>query len=406
MQVEKDHIERCKTLIEAKIGWGDNRAWQSQDFENLSQKIFDVTKVMLSSSTLKRLWGKVKYESTPNRATLDALAQFLGFTGWLEFVNSNAGETTVSERVENTQPRWTGKLAWISALIGVGLVIFAISGLFHKSAKRLEFDQIDFTAHPVTFGLPNTVVFNYNAADSNADSVFIQQNWDARTRTRVEKSGSEFTSTYYFPGYFSAKLILNDSIVREQDLLIETDGWTAIIDQKPVPVYLSNTSFKDEMAIGLTQLKELGIDYTHELPRFAFFNVNKAWPVKGESLVFEAEIQNTYLENNGVCQKAFVLLMGTRGVILFPLCKTGCVGELALMIGMERVDGKTNDLSGFGVDFSEPVQIKCQTENQQIAYYVNGKKSYEHAINSEIGDIVGIQIGFDGTGRAANVSLK
>lgn len=41
-------IDKCKELIENKLGWGNSSLWQSQDFENLSNLIFEQTNVMLS----------------------------------------------------------------------------------------------------------------------------------------------------------------------------------------------------------------------------------------------------------------------------------------------------------------------------------------------------------------------
>src|SRR5580693_606006 len=77
--------EKCKDLIEAKLGWGGSEAWSNRDFDTLSDKIFEVTGVTLSQTTLKRIWGKVKYDSAPTVTTLDTLARFLGFEHWRDF---------------------------------------------------------------------------------------------------------------------------------------------------------------------------------------------------------------------------------------------------------------------------------------------------------------------------------
>lgn len=55
MKNEAFYIEKCRELIEERLAWGSSEHWQNQDFENLSQKIFEVTEVSLSSSTLKRI---------------------------------------------------------------------------------------------------------------------------------------------------------------------------------------------------------------------------------------------------------------------------------------------------------------------------------------------------------------
>jgi hypothetical protein len=59
-----------------------------QEFETLSEQIREKTGIYLSVTTLKRLWGKVKYESKPTITTLNALAKFMDFESWRDFRKS------------------------------------------------------------------------------------------------------------------------------------------------------------------------------------------------------------------------------------------------------------------------------------------------------------------------------
>ena len=52
---------KCLSEIEAKLGWGDSNNWSNADFEELSLLIQAETGIKLSVTTLKRVWGKVKY---------------------------------------------------------------------------------------------------------------------------------------------------------------------------------------------------------------------------------------------------------------------------------------------------------------------------------------------------------
>src|SRR6195952_2142065 len=93
-------IEKTKKLFESTTGWGDSNDWTNQDFVILSEKIQEKTGVALSHVTLKRVWGKVKYESLPNTHTLDTLVQFLGYENWRGFKSQNGNGTIVAETVE------------------------------------------------------------------------------------------------------------------------------------------------------------------------------------------------------------------------------------------------------------------------------------------------------------------
>ena len=86
-------IEKTIKLYESNTGWGDSDEWTNQDFVILSEKIQARTGVALSHVTLKRVWGKVKYDSLPNTHTLDTLVQFLGYENWRDFKSQNCNGT-------------------------------------------------------------------------------------------------------------------------------------------------------------------------------------------------------------------------------------------------------------------------------------------------------------------------
>ena len=56
-----------------------------KDFEFLRDRIYARLHVIISSTTLMRLWGYVDEKVTPRRSTLDILTQFLGYKDWEEY---------------------------------------------------------------------------------------------------------------------------------------------------------------------------------------------------------------------------------------------------------------------------------------------------------------------------------
>ena len=84
-------MQQIKRLFEEKTGWGNSELWSNQDFLELRELIFDQTGIVLSHVTLKRIWGKVRYESLPHTTTLNTIVQFLGYSNWREFRVKYAG---------------------------------------------------------------------------------------------------------------------------------------------------------------------------------------------------------------------------------------------------------------------------------------------------------------------------
>ena len=89
MHTDDSLIRQVKKMFEEKTGWGNSDDWTNQDFLQLSELIRDQTGITISHVTLKRVWGKVKYDSLPNTHTLNTLAQFLGYDNWRDLAAKN-----------------------------------------------------------------------------------------------------------------------------------------------------------------------------------------------------------------------------------------------------------------------------------------------------------------------------
>lgn len=50
-----------------------------KDFDYLREQIYQKLSVLISQTTLKRIWGYITVESTPRDSSLTVLAQFAGF---------------------------------------------------------------------------------------------------------------------------------------------------------------------------------------------------------------------------------------------------------------------------------------------------------------------------------------
>jgi len=92
-------IRQVKRQFETKTGWGDSDLWSNQDFLELSEMIFNQTGITLSHVTLKRIWGKVRYESLPHTNTLNTIVKFLGYGNWRDFCMKNTGADCLGKEV-------------------------------------------------------------------------------------------------------------------------------------------------------------------------------------------------------------------------------------------------------------------------------------------------------------------
>jgi hypothetical protein len=138
MLSETELILYCRKLIETELSWGLSDRWSNQDFERLSGMIMERTQAKLSVSTLKRIWGKVRYDSLPTVTTLNVMANYVGYTSWRDFVaaNSHHAEPVTSPMSKDRpiKPWWvqypiTRRIVFMLVLILLGI----IAGLIFRS---------------------------------------------------------------------------------------------------------------------------------------------------------------------------------------------------------------------------------------------------------------------------------
>jgi hypothetical protein len=411
---QNDLLELLKTQIENRLNWGQSVDWTTQDFERLSGLIFDKTTVRLSVSTLKRLWGKVKYDSAPAITTLNTLAEFLGYTDWRSFTVEYSREDIAPVSVlsgETAAKKNKSKKYWVPLLI-IGTTVIAI-GLFtifsfDHPPKPIDKTKVSFTARAVSNDLPNTVVFSYKTNTDPSDTVAIQQSWDRRRRETVPGGEQKYTSIYYSPGLHKAKLLINNEIAKEIDVWIKTNGWQGVIDQEPIPLYLTGKDINlqgnsMEIPVSLLESKTGKSIFNDKWTRFS--NIGNIPRPRKDSFTVNATLQNTSTREQSACRRIRIWLFSTDAFISIPLYTMGCASKISVVLDKVYISGKTNDLSAFGCDFSKPQSIRCEVAGKKVAVFLNKKPIFSNTLQKLPGTFMGLTISFEGAGQAKDVTF-
>jgi hypothetical protein len=411
--------ENCKNLIEAKLGWGSSKDWTNQDFDLLSDKICEVTGVTLSQTTLKRLWGKVKYESAPTVTTLNTLAQFLGFEHWRDFRQQQTSNIYTMDMSDDGSHTDTApkkyKKSYLFPPVVIGLTIIAIASWNFFSSKsvpkknNIVAGAYQFSSKKIiSLGVPNSVVFEYDATASTFDSIFIQQSWDSHLRAQVPKNQHLHTSIYYYPGFFQAKLLVGNKIVKEHAIFIQTDGWLSLIEQMPVPLYFKKEDCIEDgkLELSVAKIKSQNVDMNPATPYVYYANIREFGDLKTDNFIMETSLKNDFKEGSGVCQRSEIRLLCEGSMISIPLSARGCISDNNLFFLNHYINGNENDLSGFGVDFSHFIKVRLEVLNKKAKFFVDDKLVYQMDGIILSSKIKGIVYRFQGTGSVDWVKLS
>lgn len=405
------HIGECLALVESRFNRGTREQWTNYDFEKLSDEIQQATDVMLSITTLKRVFGKVKYDHAPSTATLNALAKYAGFSDWGTFRAKAATEEEHFEKPKKERSAgyrpWSKRwFWWTGSVVIVLFLLFFLAALPSRhSPVTSDPGAYSFSSNKVlTAGVPNSVIFHYDASAAANDSVYIAQNWDTRRKKRVSKTDHTYSSVYYYPGFFRAQLIVGGKSVKHHDLLIASVGWLAAAEKPDVPVYFKKEEFQKDSMVEVTAalLDTYHLALQPQAPTIRFCNVREMPGLSNDNFTFETTLKSEFEAGTAACQYVEILILCKNDVIIIPVCRKGCVGNLRLYAAGRELSSGKDDLSGFGCDPANWVTLRVESVRSHMRFIVNGKDAAELDFPNPPSGIVGVAYRFTGPAAIKN----
>ena len=409
--LEREFLEIFKNLVLRKFNFPETHHWKQRDYDYLADLIFKKSGVKLSLSTLKRIW-KDDEMRTPQTYTLNALAQLIDYESWNDFKRAQ-GQTIPPVPIMAKKETGGPKLKWVYILAAV-LVLslgFLLSRFAGPAENIIPTEQILFTSKKTSeTGVPNTVVFEYNISQMKVDSAFIQHSWDKRLTAKISADQHFQTFIYYYPGYHTSKLVVNNKSVGMEKIIINTPGWIALAENSifnEPPIYFKTEDFINNQQLYLPpeSLKNYGAISRDNKVFVNYFNVGEFDFINGEHFTLETRLKNNLEEGAMVCQVVQVNLLFENGLISIPFCHPGCVSNIHLHISEIFKDGKQNDLSAFGIDLSQWNDIKIELKNKNVDIYVAGKPVYKLSFKDKLGKVAGFHYRFDGSGAVDHIKI-
>jgi hypothetical protein len=413
MNGDSEYIALCKKLIEEKFSFESGEgALRQRDLEYLARSIEEKSGIRLSLSTLKRLWKK-DYDQTPHPSTLDALVSLLGFRDWQEFKLKQTIPSSSEELPRKKSSRPFNR--WMAVPLVVAFVIFFWLIAFRAREPGTGNPVIK---GPVTFkgnktvsrGVPNTIIFNYDVSNIEADSFFFQQSWNEKERVRIDPKGHYYSTIYYYPGFHRAKLIANDSIVSRFRAHITTDGWMPIAQNvsadNSTPLYIKNANPMANGVLHVTRndLFASGLNLDREFV-LSYYNVREFEDTFSDNFSLETRIAFDSSSANP-CPAVQLVIICEEHIFYVSLIGKGCERHVLLKMGEVKQDGVNTDLSAFGRDRDQWQDLQIQVVNKQATIYLDNKPVHTISFKKDFGKVVGLVYNFNGTGSVDYARLR
>ncbi len=404
---ERDLIDRCIRQIEHRffpeleVRGGKLK---QRDLEYLMELIEERSATRISLSTMKRIW-RGDFNRLPHTNTLSALVSLLGHGSWKDFRQANQASPS---RVET---KGSSVVLWKILVAAGGILLIGFTYFTIQRPKPVQIPtEVHFSANKtVVNGVPNTVIFNYDLTQVEADSFFIQRSWNPSNKNRVDPKKRYFSETYYYPGFHWASLIANETVIKRTRINIQTDGWFATAKPErltPIPVYLNQKDLyqNGQMRISDDNFSESGFDPKKGLV-LSYFNIRAFGDLRSDAFILETKLKFDDVKGL-VCPMAEVRVIDEADATWLTLTDKGCVGNLYLKVGTSILKGSENDFSKLGATLTEWQTIRLVSSGQRLKFYRNGQLILDTPFEGTEGRIMGIVLTFSGRGVVDYFRLK
>ena len=395
-------LTKCKEDILKKYV-GDS-LWQfsHSDFEKLSDEIYEVSKISVSVSTLKRIW-KDNYKGNPNISTLDAFGIYLGYKNWRDYCNNISNKP--SKRIAKKQIKLKKQIIlFISMIILVSFVYILLKSL-HKFRKTNEYSNIEFYFQEFdSTKMPVYAIFKYNLHNIKCSKATIRPYGTKEHEFEISPDDSIATFSYVRPWNYFPSLVIDGEVIKSLQTSFVSGVWKAGLSNARKEFfieYFDNPKIFTGGTLGFS--KDVMSEITFPLKEIDFvtFDLFKRFEnINGDSLYFKMRVKNTPIIREKDAGRINLLLCFEQGdfAIPFTLDKSPTI-PLSLVYFGNYLDGKNNNLSFLFQNTENWMEFTIKTNNKAITLYINDSLVYNGSFEVNPGILKGIMYDFIGLGE-------
>ena len=399
-----DHLERLKELTVNKSNLGPSEKWSHrQEYECLRELILQDTGVLLSTNTLKRLFGKISSKSAPGKSTLNTLALFCGYKSYVDLIQSDPGQGAGDGLNHSKMYHKKTRLRIISGA-AIFLVLLASFIVIRKANYRRMMDETKIVQVFEKGSVPFTQIYRYHVNSSALDTIYFQEL--DRNRIALSTRDSIFNWVHFVPGYRSVRFFAKEEVIWESEYKVNSDGWLFIFPWGSVEPrkYISLNNSDGEMGVSREMLEENHIDLDDDGGWVQYFNM-RDFQTPGSAFAFESRIKNELAQGAQQCQDAIINLECEHMIFSVHFTQKGCQKFAELTIGDDYYDGERHDLTRLTLDLSQWQNISITVRDQVYSVYLDDQLLIEKPFSQIPGDLSGIHYSFRGLGKVDDIQV-
>ncbi|WP_316814084.1 hypothetical protein [Pedobacter heparinus] len=414
-----DTLDRCCQKIIEKMGDKPINEWRASDYNSLSSQLGKQTKVYLSENTLKRIFGRLKTPKRyfPQKATRDALAQFIGYRDWQEFelvyssakaenkkaisteYNNQASSTKINERKSKKLYRLIVSLGTLVLLSFVAFILFWNRNQNPDGVQLVCENPFGEVPHTAVFQLTSNKFFDKNEA--------FQLDCMEEALPATITGNKKITRFFKNPGVVYVTLLHHNKPIDTVSVCLQTKGWVANSGNdtsRAYPIARLKALDPKNISVSAAQLDSAGLD-TKKPFLIGFSNIHPS-TISGDNFSFYTKVFAEQTRPGTQCIETTIIILGEKDRHLITLFRESCVALSRYTFSEVKVTGSDQFLGklAFNPEFGGDINLKV--ENKVVSLILNGKKVFSTKYTRSIGNVMGVKILFSGIGKAISPEIQ
>lgn len=259
--------------------------------------------------------------------------------------------------------------------------------------------DVIFIGKSVSFLIPAEITFDLDLSKIESNNIYIRKSKDDLEGFRIDKSHKEFKAIYAYPGYYKAQLIVDNQLVKVNDVFVKSNGWVATLKSGSAVEYLSKRDLICEAMIGLSDEKIRSVRQNSSVPILSYHYFDQINPVSGLDFVFESSFRNNFNSCVAPCQKTTIEIIGTNSSFSIPLSMNACSIDQPLIIAGHEYFNPSVPVNNLRADLKEWTTFKLEVNGGLATFFMNQERKLQIPVLSSMGQIVGFRFHFEGSGE-------
>lgn len=414
MFTERAMIRQCVEEINGKYQIWSSEKLIHRDFENLSEKIFEKSKIKISESTLRRIWNN-RYKSVPQVNTLHALAVFNGYETWYDYKERVASEPETDENTPQKNGTNIKHSVFAMPIILLSLAGLLVSMLLLMNLKQgkqdIEVSDIYFEPNSKKYsGVPVTVGFKYDLASIPEDvDAILQLSWNEKEHLILDRNKNFISSIYYTPGYHWARILINNEAKIYSPIHIVNEDWQAgwyTRENNDKPAFFEESEIAKSNYWSLNPSEALKKYQPDSIQAVLIYSNDRLSEIDQTEFTLGLRLKVKGYMDSKDCLALTTFLASKDGLFYLKMPSKGCAGMARVSTITFQADGKTEDLSEFEFDENQWMDLEIVGTENEITIFKNEVEIYTIDRGSFTGNFKAIKFIFNGLAEIDRLELK